>query len=347
MNKSVILAGLLIIVYYLNIGIAAAQQTVELLTNEKIVKMVKAGIGDDVIIEKIHHSSSDFDIGTEKLIEMKNQGVSDGVLKAMMTAARKNNSNQSASEKRNNDNSQSTSTQANQSNKTVNRPQLTNKPRQGGKLVNTPKIYSGNPPEAKTDNSTGKPDNLIQMTEDGLPVGTDSKPAAAIFRIKYRRFEYFSELSKKEDLCEGILTVGQTLIRLNFYGGKSFQKRDCPTETFEIRKDKFLELKDSSREKWYGNSLFSDYVYIRAAITDEKNENKDKIKEFLIYPTEAAVVLGTKRQTLTGVVTCSNCSAIVCRNCNEKLDEMKTLLQKLAITSSIKIGGMKVKTGKN
>jgi hypothetical protein len=68
-----------------------------------------------------------------------------------------------------------------------------------------------------------------------------------------------------------------------------------------LRKGNFLELKDSSREKWYGNTLFADYVYLRF-----KPLVGDPIKELLVYPREATIVLGTERPTLLGTILICN-----------------------------------------
>jgi len=341
MKINAILVVLLIIFLNLNIRPISAQQNGELLNNEKIVKMVKAGLGDNVIIEKIRRSATAFDVSTDKLIELKNQGISDIVLEAMIKVTPKDISNQNTTSNQNRDKSQSISNETTRPQWRVISPEPV-KPRQSSVPIDRPKNYSNNPPDPIRGGSTIK--RNMPVTEDGLPVTPGSR-AVVMFNIKYRQSKFFSEPSRKADLCGGILTVGQTLIRLELTGGKSFQGRDCPAEKYEVRKDKFFELKDSSREKWYGNTSFSDYIYLKFAITDEKN--KDKTKEFLIYPTEATVVVGTRSPALTGTLVCSNCSAIVCRGCEKKLDEMKTLLQGLANKSSIKIAGQKIKTGNN
>ncbi len=57
------------------------------LTNEDIVKMVEAKIGDAVIIGKIKASAAKFDTSTDALIQLKQAGVSDVVLEAMVQAS--------------------------------------------------------------------------------------------------------------------------------------------------------------------------------------------------------------------------------------------------------------------
>lgn len=58
-------------------------QNKETLGNETIMRMVKAGLGEDVIISKIKDSKTNFDLSTDGLIELKGGGVSDAVISAM------------------------------------------------------------------------------------------------------------------------------------------------------------------------------------------------------------------------------------------------------------------------
>ncbi len=58
----------------------------ETLTNETVLMLIKAGMGDEVIIAKIKASPSQFDLSTDKIIALKNQGVSSAVLAAMVGA---------------------------------------------------------------------------------------------------------------------------------------------------------------------------------------------------------------------------------------------------------------------
>jgi hypothetical protein len=61
----------------------AQLQTPTPLTNDDIVKMVQAKLGDDVAIAKIKSSACKFDTSTDALIKLKQEGVSDAVLAAM------------------------------------------------------------------------------------------------------------------------------------------------------------------------------------------------------------------------------------------------------------------------
>jgi hypothetical protein len=59
-----------------------------LLQNDDIIKMVKAGLDDAIIIAKIGSSKCQFDTSTDALIQLKTSGVSAGVLRAMVGAAK-------------------------------------------------------------------------------------------------------------------------------------------------------------------------------------------------------------------------------------------------------------------
>jgi hypothetical protein len=56
----------------------------EVLTNDSVVQMVKAGLPEGVVIAKIRSTATKFDLRTESLVSLKKNGVSDKVLEAMM-----------------------------------------------------------------------------------------------------------------------------------------------------------------------------------------------------------------------------------------------------------------------
>jgi len=56
----------------------------EVLTNDSVVQMVKAGLPEAVVIAKIRSTATKFDLRTESLVSLKKNGVSDKVLEAMM-----------------------------------------------------------------------------------------------------------------------------------------------------------------------------------------------------------------------------------------------------------------------
>lgn len=55
-----------------------------LLMNDDVVQMVVAGIGDDVVIQKIRTSGAEFRIDVDDFIQLKGAGVSDAVLSVML-----------------------------------------------------------------------------------------------------------------------------------------------------------------------------------------------------------------------------------------------------------------------
>jgi|ERR1017187_902902 hypothetical protein len=59
-----------------------------LLRNQDIIKMVKAGLGDTLIIAEIGTSKCQFDTSADALIQLKQSGVSDAVLKAVLGAGK-------------------------------------------------------------------------------------------------------------------------------------------------------------------------------------------------------------------------------------------------------------------
>jgi hypothetical protein len=54
------------------------------LTNADIVQMQKAGLSEEVILSKISTSETSFNTGTQDLIQLKDQGVPDNVINAMV-----------------------------------------------------------------------------------------------------------------------------------------------------------------------------------------------------------------------------------------------------------------------
>lgn len=61
---------------------AATQQK---LTNKDVVKMVKASLPVDVIVQAIKSSTPEFDVSADGLIALKQDGVSDSIIQAMLT----------------------------------------------------------------------------------------------------------------------------------------------------------------------------------------------------------------------------------------------------------------------
>jgi len=65
---------------------AYEQQSRNALTNFDLVRMAQSGIGDDVMISSIQTRGGRFDLGTEALITLKANGVSERVIVAMQQA---------------------------------------------------------------------------------------------------------------------------------------------------------------------------------------------------------------------------------------------------------------------
>lgn len=65
------------------VGNVVSAQDKEVITNSTIIKMVKAKLGEDIIISKIRDSKTNFDLSTDTLIKLKEDGVSDNVINAM------------------------------------------------------------------------------------------------------------------------------------------------------------------------------------------------------------------------------------------------------------------------
>ncbi len=73
--------GLLAIVFLLVCAILSAQQAQ---TNDSIIKMVKAGLSDDLIVTTINGTPGNFDTSADGLIALKGAGVSDKIVGAMV-----------------------------------------------------------------------------------------------------------------------------------------------------------------------------------------------------------------------------------------------------------------------
>ena len=59
------------------------------MTNESVMKMTKAGLGDDLIIETINTQSGKYLIDADALVTLKSAGVSDRVITAMINKSRR------------------------------------------------------------------------------------------------------------------------------------------------------------------------------------------------------------------------------------------------------------------
>ncbi len=72
----------LFVVLSLCLGIACAQQFTN--TNDSVIKMVKAGMSDSIVISSINSQPAHFSLTANDLIALKQAGVSDAVMAAMI-----------------------------------------------------------------------------------------------------------------------------------------------------------------------------------------------------------------------------------------------------------------------
>ena len=68
------------------VSIAFAQDKEEIVTNSVIIDMVKAKLGEAIIINKIKNSKTNFDLSTNSLIMLKEAGANDNIINTMMEA---------------------------------------------------------------------------------------------------------------------------------------------------------------------------------------------------------------------------------------------------------------------
>ncbi|HEY4908203.1 MAG TPA: hypothetical protein VIJ73_01795 [Methylomirabilota bacterium] len=66
--------------------LAVSATAQEMLTNDSVIAMKKAGLSDAVILAKIRSSQSKFDVSTQSLVSLKQAGLSDQVIEAMVGA---------------------------------------------------------------------------------------------------------------------------------------------------------------------------------------------------------------------------------------------------------------------
>ncbi len=81
--RSAVLVGLFLIVLHASF----AQQAQKPLTNADVVKMVKAGVPESVVISSIQSSATEFDLNPYALVSLQKAGITKGEMDAMMAAA--------------------------------------------------------------------------------------------------------------------------------------------------------------------------------------------------------------------------------------------------------------------
>jgi len=94
-KRSFLLAIVLVITLVGGLFVAVAvsaqepQKERKILKNDDVVMMVQNHFDDDTLVRIIEVSDTDFDISSESLIALKNQGISSAVLRAMLDAAQR------------------------------------------------------------------------------------------------------------------------------------------------------------------------------------------------------------------------------------------------------------------
>src|SRR5579864_6262839 len=58
---------------------------------EDVVKLVRAGISEDIIVQQIRKGRRAFDLSTDQLIELKSASVSDRIIQSMLDPSRNDN----------------------------------------------------------------------------------------------------------------------------------------------------------------------------------------------------------------------------------------------------------------
>ena len=87
--KASTIRALLILVLVAAVGLSlpgATSLAQEVLTNDSVIQMIKAGLPEAVVIAKIKSTATKFDLKTDSLVSLKKAGVSDKVLEAMVGA---------------------------------------------------------------------------------------------------------------------------------------------------------------------------------------------------------------------------------------------------------------------
>lgn len=66
----------------------AADDADEVMTNQDVVEMIKAGFGEDLIVDKIKNTGNRFDVSTKAMIQLKAEKVPESIISLMLSQAR-------------------------------------------------------------------------------------------------------------------------------------------------------------------------------------------------------------------------------------------------------------------
>ena len=83
MKQRFILSSLMAVALCLG-GFATTNAQEEVMTNDEVISLTKAGLSQTIIIGKIRTAKSNFDLSTDSLIKLKQSGVSDDIVAAML-----------------------------------------------------------------------------------------------------------------------------------------------------------------------------------------------------------------------------------------------------------------------
>lgn len=75
---------MMVSIFLINSSNSFSQEDV--LTNDEVISLAKAGLNSSIIVNKIRTSKSNFDMSTDALIKLKQAGVSDEIVNAMLEA---------------------------------------------------------------------------------------------------------------------------------------------------------------------------------------------------------------------------------------------------------------------
>lgn len=169
-------------------------------------------------------------------------------------------------------------------------------------------------------------DDLVAPPKGAAGVVSNGNPVSRIaFKYRVKHFS-FPDVREGLDLCAGTMAVGKNHLEIITGAGKSALGYECKFNTYQLTKDDLQKLKDTLDSKWYEYRPTADYIYVKFTVAERDGKGK-KRKEFYVYPSAASITRGTRTHTLTGkVLVCSQCPAIVCRDCKEDLVAMKSLL---------------------
>lgn len=85
-NKHQIFITVILLLFVSNITVAQKKSDETILTNSSIIELVKAGLSESVILAKIKNSKCEFDTSSSALVSLKENGVSDNIITAIIEA---------------------------------------------------------------------------------------------------------------------------------------------------------------------------------------------------------------------------------------------------------------------